>query len=87
MKKNVDENYDYLLKNYDKKMDKLTTKKYLNKDVSDETIINLFNELYKMNEYVQDCYKTNNFLHLLNINILQKRGFVIKNNLPEVRIK
>ncbi len=85
----VDKNYEYLLNNYNSKMvqigsisfdceDDSTAIKYRDQTICDQELIELYNKLYKMNEYRQDCYNTNKFLHLLDI--LKKRGFVIKNN-------
>lgn len=83
----VDETYDHLLKNYNSKIDKFSQNnqgdnnlpiKYSDKNIVDETLVDLFNELYKMNDYMEDCFNTNKFLHLLNI--LKNRGFVIKND-------
>ena len=42
---------------------------------SNEKVIALFNKLYNMNEYKQDCYNTNKYLHL--IKILKDRGFSV----------
>jgi hypothetical protein len=63
-------------KNIDKSIDE-------NKDLIDGSFIKLssnklneiFNKLYINNSYVEDCYNTNKYLHL--INILKNRGFII----------
>ena len=43
--------------------------------VDDSKLSDLFSDLYYRNAYIQDCYETNKYLHLMNI--LQNRGFEI----------
>lgn len=49
--------------------------------VTEEKITELFNELFKMNAYKQDCYGTNKFLHFLNI--LKEKGLTIEMGEPQ----
>lgn len=84
------EKHNIKLMNYKNEMDILLKESYGEYDnngnivydnkQSQITIENIFNELYIMDRYTEDCYNTNKYYHLLDI--LKERGFIIEN--PEV---
>jgi hypothetical protein len=41
--------------------------KYHDQTITDIMVIKIFNEMYKMNAYKQDCYEKNKFLRFINI--------------------
>ena len=82
--------YDKLVEDYSHSLDSVQgleespAIKYFDQTLSDKMIKELFNKLYKMNAYKQDCYDTNKFLHFLSI--LKKKGFDITNEYKKIEI-
>lgn len=62
---------------------KMTPEEWDDKILKGEDIHKLFNDLFYQNEYVNDCYNTNKYLHL--VNILSNRGFVIQDEDGETK--
>lgn len=54
-----------------------------NNPITHDMITNVYNDLYKMIEYRDDCYNSNKFLHLLRI--LREKGFIVTNNYEKVK--
>jgi hypothetical protein len=48
-----------------------------------DKVKNIFDDLYVMTKYKEDCYNTNKFLHMLDI--LRSRGFVVTNEYAPIK--
>jgi hypothetical protein len=64
--------------NYEIDIDVRKPIRMIKKIIPNGEMIKIFEELYRMTKYKEDCYNTNKFLHLLNI--LKDKGFEIINN-------
>jgi len=79
--------FNNLVKNYNQRLDAIYDAddesdaiKLFDERISDKHVNELFNELFKMNAYKEDCYGTNKFLHFLNI--LKNKGLTIEMERP-----